>query len=64
MLQLICRLSTGIGIPVILHFLKLTFPGIYFWKKEKKDNLEGIIDRSGEPLANNNINHTNPQGNV
>lgn len=43
-----------IGVPVILHFLKLTFPGIYFWQKKKKDVPEGIIDTSGEPLADNN----------
>ena len=52
----------GIGIPVILHFLKLAFPGIYFWQNKKKDvSLEGIPETSAEPLAVDDItNQPNP----
>ena len=61
----IILILAGIGIPVILHFLKLTFPGIYFWQNKKKDVLEGITDTFVEPLADNNpIKQTSPQGNL
>ena len=61
----IILILAGIGIPVILHFLKLTFPGIYFWQNKKKDVLEGITNTFIEPLADNNpINQTSPQGNL
>jgi len=58
-------IMAGIGIPVILHFLKLTFPGMYFWQNKKKDVPEGLIDNSFEPLADNNpTNQQTPQGTI
>lgn len=55
-----------IGVPVILHFLKLTFPGIYFWRKKKKDaSPEGIPGTSANPLGDNeSSNQPSAQGNV
>ena len=57
----IILILAGIGIPVILHFLKLTFPGIFFWQKEKKEAPKGLVDTAIEPLPDSNpINQTSP----
>ena len=37
----IILILAGIGIPVILHFLKLTFPGISFGRRKNKESRQG-----------------------
>ena len=51
-----------IAIPIALYILSLTFPELLFWQKEKKEAPKGLVDTTGEPLANNSntINQPSP----